>query len=113
MMIDVAAFPGMSGSPAFAMGYGMYEMHDGTGVTPGNVRQFIGIYASNVICQKNRFLEHIPHATSLGIREEESLQIGHIWKAKLISDTIEALNINQYVVDILQNLPPLRKPLST
>ncbi|MGA2618594.1 MAG: serine protease [Thermoguttaceae bacterium] len=113
MLIDVAAFPGMSGSPAFATAYGMYEMHNGTGVTAGAVQQFIGIYASNVVRHKERFLEYIPHAASLGIRDDESLQIGHIWKAKLILGTVEAIEPNRYITEILQDLPPIPQPTPT
>ena len=112
MLIDVAAFPGMSGSPAFATAYGMYEMHDGTGVTPGGVQQFIGIYASNVVRHKEKFLEYIPHAVSVGIRDEESLQIGHIWKANLILDTVDAVDFQRYATEILNDLPPVPKPTS-
>ena len=97
MLIDVAAFPGMSGSPAFAIAYGIYEMHDGTGVTPGGVQQFIGIYASDVVQHTDKFLEYISNAVSLGIRDHESLQIGHIWKAKLILETAAAVDVNRYI----------------
>ena len=104
LLIDVSAFPGMSGSPAFAVSSGMYELHDGGGVTPGLVRQFLGIYASMQMVGKHKFLEQIPHGVALGIRDSESLQIGHIWKAKLILETVDSVDVNHYAAEILANI---------
>jgi hypothetical protein len=106
MLVDVAAFPGMSGSPVFAIGNGMYELYDGNSVTPGNVRQLVGIYASMQMLNKHKYLEYLSHSVSLGIKDQESLQIGHIWKAKLILETLDSLNIDQYSGEILSELLP-------
>lgn len=50
-LVDVSAFPGMSGSPAFAIAYGAYESIEGP-TTFGHVQQFLGIYASNEILRE-------------------------------------------------------------
>jgi hypothetical protein len=104
VLIDVSAFPGMSGAPAFAISSGMYELHDGNAVAPGMVRQFLGIYASMQMVGKHKFLEQIPHGLALSIRDSESLQIGNIWKAKLILETVDAVDKELYAGEILNNL---------
>jgi len=104
VLIDVSAFPGMSGSPVFAVSAGMYEMAEGGNVTPGVVRQFVGIYASMQMIGKDKFLEQIIHGAKLGIKDYESLQIGHVWKADLILETVKSVDIQYYENEILKKL---------
>ncbi|TYO95747.1 trypsin-like peptidase [Geothermobacter ehrlichii] len=101
VLVDVSAFPGMSGSPVFAVANGMYENVDGNSVSPGVVRQFIGIYASMQMVGKNKFLEEIVHNTKLGIKDYESLEIGHVWKSDLVIDAINNIDVHQYADEIL------------
>lgn len=105
LLVDVSAFPGMSGSPVFAIASGIYEMVDGSAVTPGSVREFLGIYASMQMIGKDKYLEQIVHGANLGIRDYESLEIGHVWKAKLVIDTAKNIDIDRYESEILKDLP--------
>ena len=105
LLIDVAAFPGMSGSPVFAIASGMYELADGSAVTAGSVREFLGIYASMQMIGKSKFLEQLTHGARYGIRDMESLQIGHVWKAKLVLETINTVDIKRWEAEILRDLP--------
>lgn len=51
-------------------------------------------------------MEELPHAgKDPGIVYTESLQLGHVWKARLIVDVIKGINLDQYEQDILQRLP--------
>ncbi len=93
---DVSAFPGMSGSPVFAIATGMYEKEEDL-VTSGWVKKFLGIYASNFIKTKNIFLEELICNDKSGIKHEESLQLGNVWKAKIIEETINAIDIQDYI----------------
>ena len=104
LLIDVAAFPGMSGSPVFAIASGIYEMADGSAVTPGSVREFLGVYASMQTVGKNKFLEQLTHGAQYGIRDLESLQIGHVWKAKLVLETIKGVDIRRWDSEVLAEL---------
>ena len=104
LLVDVSAFPGMSGSPVFAIASGIYEKADGSAVTPGSVREFLGIYASMQMVGKDKFLEQIAHSAKLGIRDYESLEIGHVWKAKLVIDTAKKIDIGRYESEILKDL---------
>ena len=102
-LIDISAFPGMSGAPAFAISYGMYEMEEG-GTSGGGARKFLGIYASMQMVGKEKYLEEIVHDTRIGIVDEESLEIGHIWKANLLLETVKGIDVEKYQNDVLQNL---------
>lgn len=102
-MVDVAAFPGMSGSPVFGISYGMYEMEAG-GTIVGGARKFLGVYASMQMRTEQKFLEEIIHAHSFGITHEESLQIGHIWKTKLILEVMHSFDPDKYQKEIINNL---------
>lgn len=94
ILVDVSAFPGMSGAPVFAVSHGMYETEDGPSA-PGNVRQFLGIYASMQYLEENKYLEEIEQKKP-GIRDKKSLQIGNVWKSKLIVETIDEVDIEWY-----------------
>lgn len=102
-LIDVSAFPGMSGSPAFAIAYGAYETVEGP-TTVGHVQKFLGIYASMQVVEKAKYLEEIPSASKPGIVVHESLQLGHIWKASLITKIIRQIDVKKYESEILKNL---------
>lgn len=102
-LVDVSAFPGMSGSPVFAISYGMYETEEGD-TTVGGIRKFLGIYASMQMRRKEKFLEEILHETKVGVIDYESLELGHIWKADLILETVKSINIERYREEILKDL---------
>ena len=104
LLIDVSAFPGMSGSPVFAIASGTYELADGSAVTVGSVREFLGIYASMQMVGKEKFLEQITHGVQYGIRDAESLQIGNVWKAKLLLETAKSVDLQRYEGEILADL---------
>lgn len=97
--VDVSAFSGMSGAPVFAVSYGMYETEEET-TTPGNVRQFIGIYASMQMIEENKYLEEIKQQKK-GIVDKKSLQIGHVWKSDLIVATIDKIDIERWARRVL------------
>ena len=51
---------------------------------------------------KNKYLEEIVHDTKLGIRDYESLEIGHVWKASLVIEAINSIDIHRYEAEILK-----------
>jgi len=57
-LIDVSAFPGMSGSPVFGISYGMYETEEGN-TSVGGSRKFLGIYSSMQMLTQKKLLEEI------------------------------------------------------
>lgn len=103
-LIDISAFPGMSGSPAFAIAYGIYENEEGNSVA-GGARRFLGIYASMQMLKEKKYLEQFAHNNvKFGINTEQSLELGHVWKAKLIIETINGIDIKKYEEEILSQI---------
>lgn len=90
-LVDVSAFPGMSGSPVFAISHGMHETEDGN-VAVGEGRKFLGIYASQEVMKHKKFLEELAmkdDSKREGIQYEENLQLGYIWKAEVLFKGLE------------------------
>ncbi len=102
-LVDISAFPGMSGSPAFAVANGIYEVEPGT-MTPGNVRKFLGIYASMQMLEEKKYLEQLDADKKQGIKLVESLELGNIWRADLIIEIINTIDVQKYEAEILRNL---------
>jgi len=102
-LVDISAFPGMSGSPAFAIAYGAYETIAGP-TTVGHVQKFLGIYASMQMLKEEKYLEEIISESKLGFVVNESLELAHIWKASLIIKIIKEIDVKKYESEILKNL---------
>ncbi len=103
-LLDISAFPGMSGSPAFAISYGIYESTSGAS-KPGGVRKFLGIYASMQMLNKKMYLEQLVQSDPrLGVQDQESLELGHVWKASLLIDLINSIDIQRYDSEILAKI---------
>jgi len=101
-LVDISAFPGMSGSAAFVIAYGAYETVEGP-TTVGHVQKFLGIYASMQMLEKEKYLEELSESR-LGVIIKESLELGHIWKASLITDITRKIDVEKYQNEILENL---------
>lgn len=100
-LIDISAFPGMSGSPAFAIAYGTFEHANGDSMFFGRVEQFLGIYSSMQMLNGKNYLKEFTHDTRVGIETSLSLELGYVWKAKLIIETINEIDIVKYEKEIL------------
>lgn len=103
-LLDISAFPGMSGSPAFAISHGSYESTTGA-LKSGSIKKFLGVYSSMQMLNKKMYLEELAHSdTNLGVVDRQSLELGHVWKASLVVDLINSLDIDKYNSDILSNI---------
>lgn len=102
-LVDISAFPGMSGSPVFAIAHGAYEMADGS-MTVGHVQKFLGIFASMPLIRENKYLEEITSESKLGFTLEQSLELGHIWKVRLITEILNNIDVQKYESEILRAL---------
>ena len=102
-LVDISAFSGMSGSPAFAIAYGAYETIEGP-TTVGHIQKFLGIYASMQVLEEEKYLEELTSESRLGVVVRESLELGHIWKASLIIDITREIDVERYESEILKNL---------
>jgi len=102
-LVDISAFPGMSGSPAFAIASGAYETIE-SATTIGHIQKFLGIYASMQMLKEEKYLEEIISESKLGFVVNESLELAHIWKASLIIKIIKEIDVKKYESEILKNL---------
>jgi hypothetical protein len=81
-LVDVSAFPGMSGSPVLAVSSGLYETEEGT-MRSGRVLRLLGIFSSMPVVIQNR-TDTTGASTDATI--ETSLQLGYVWKASVIAE---------------------------
>lgn len=105
-LIDVSsAVPGMSGAPVFAISSDQYQMERDGSIKEKN-RKFLGIYASMEMTDKEHYLEKEiqDQDKKLGLVEYESLKMGHVWKASLITQTLESIDFEQYTKEVLVNI---------
>jgi hypothetical protein len=82
-LVDVSAFPGMSGSPVLAVASGIYETEDGV-MRSGRVIKLLGIFSAMPVVRQGRLDPN--GGSSDGQSTEVSLQLGYVWKASLIAD---------------------------
>lgn len=77
-LVDVSAFPGMSGSPVLAVANGVYEDDQGT-MGMGRVIRLLGVFSAMPVIRSNT-----PGQV------DTSLELGIVWKAALIADLARA-----------------------
>jgi hypothetical protein len=83
-LVDVSAFPGMSGSPVLAVANGIYENEDGQ-MRSGRVLKLLGIFSAMPVVREMKGGPTAPDG-SPPLATETALQLGYVWKAALIAD---------------------------
>jgi len=87
-LVDVSAFPGMSGSPVLAVANGIYESEDGV-MRSGRVLKLLGIFSAMPVVRER--VAPNPSNYSAEIQyTETNLQLGYVWKSKLIAELARA-----------------------
>lgn len=77
-LVDVSAFPGMSGSPVLTVANGVYE-NDREVMVSGHVVRLLGVFSAMPVMRSD----------TPG-QADTSLQLGYVWKAALIADLARA-----------------------
>jgi hypothetical protein len=77
-LVDVSAFPGMSGSPVLAVANGVYE-DESQIMRTGRVMRLLGVFSAMPVMR----------SPTPG-QADVSLQLGYVWKASLIADLARA-----------------------
>jgi hypothetical protein len=77
-LVDVSAFPGMSGSPVLAVASGVYEAEDGV-FRSGKVLRLLGVFSAMPVIRSDN--------PSIA---DTSLQLGIVWKSSLIAELARA-----------------------
>jgi hypothetical protein len=83
-LVDVSAFPGMSGSPVLAVANGLYETEGGT-MRTGRIWKLLGIFSSMPVVRADQ-TERGVGSRSTAQSPGTSLQLGYVWKAAVIAD---------------------------
>jgi hypothetical protein len=83
-LVDVSAFPGMSGSPVLAVANGIYENEEGQ-MRSGRVLKLLGIFSAMPVVRAMKPASAAVDATPQ-VATETALQLGYVWKAALIAD---------------------------
>ncbi|HCI6743238.1 TPA: trypsin-like peptidase domain-containing protein [Klebsiella variicola subsp. variicola] len=97
IVVDISAFPGMSGSPALFVSTSGYETKSGSVIMKfGMSIHFLGIFASMQVFNSTMYIEQLQNKPSFIASQSESLQLGHVWKASLIEETAKTLDPNNY-----------------
>jgi hypothetical protein len=85
-LVDVSAFPGMSGSPVLAVANGIYENEDGQ-MRSGRVLKLLGIFSAMPVVRETKPSPAAVEADAQpAVTTETALQLGYVWKAALIAD---------------------------
>jgi len=83
-LVDVSAFPGMSGSPVLAVANGIYETEDGI-MRTGRVLKLLGIFSAMPVVHEQKPADALSGVFTPPAPTETSLQLGYVWKAALIA----------------------------
>ena len=83
-LVDVSAFPGMSGSPVLAVANGIYETEDGS-MRSGRIWKLLGVFSAMPVVRERRPVDPADFSTETRTIET-SLQLGYVWKASLVAD---------------------------
>lgn len=77
-LVDVSAFPGMSGSPVLAVANGVYEDEQEV-MRTGRVLRLLGVFSAVPVIR-----------SQTPGQNDTSLQLGYVWKAALIAELARA-----------------------
>lgn len=90
-LIDASVFGGSSGSPVFIFDKGMYTTKNG-GTTVGSRIFFVGVVAAVFYKTENNEIVpvNIPTQIKSIVKQQEMLDIGIVFKARTVIETIEA-----------------------
>ena len=104
-LVDVSAFPGMSGAPVVGVSNGVYESERQAGAMMSGVqRKLLGIFSAMrmVKPQASADAAGTPIATAVP-SPGDSLQLGYVWKAQLITDIARTFNKEEWLEKIWKN----------
>jgi hypothetical protein len=95
-LVDVSAFPGMSGSPVLAVANGTYETESGA-MTTGRMYKLMGVFSGmRVVKPQNAGDVSVFNPGGIATAGD-SLQLGYVWKAALLADIARSFDIKTWV----------------
>ena len=97
-LVDVSAFPGMSGAPVVGVSNGVYESESGAMLT-GVQRRLLGIFSAMRMVRSRSTEAGASQTPSPG----DSLQLGYVWKADLLADITRAFDKTAWLDQVWKN----------
>lgn len=102
-LVDVSAFPGMSGAPVVGVSNGVYENEAGEMMT-GNQKRLLGIFSAMRMVKPRASVDASGTPIDTGTPSPgDSLQLGYVWKAQLIADIARGFNRAEWEEKIWKN----------
>jgi hypothetical protein len=104
-LVDVSAFPGMSGAPVVGVSNGVYESERQLGAMMSGVqRKLLGIFSAMRMVKPQASVDAAgtPIATAVP-SPGDSLQLGYVWKAQIITDIARTFNKEEWLEKIWKN----------
>lgn len=102
-LVDVSAFPGMSGSPVVGISNGVYENENGDMMT-GIPRRLLGIFSAMRMVKSRPSIDANGQTIDAGTPNPgDSLQLGYVWKAQLITDIARGFNRAEWEEKVWRN----------
>lgn len=113
IVVDISAYPGMSGSPAFYVSHNGYSTKKGDVVMGGGMAiHFLGVYASMQMLNSDLYLEQVQNQSNYKVSHSESLQLGHVWKAELLEQIAGTFDPDIYLKHFVRKvMRPVKQPL--
>lgn len=103
-LVDVSAFPGMSGAPVVAVSNGVYESEAGDMMTGVIQKRLLGIFSAMRMVKSRAQVDSNGQPIDTGTPlPGESLQLGYVWKAQLITDIARGFNRAEWEEKIWKN----------
>jgi hypothetical protein len=103
VLVDVSAFPGMSGAPVVAVSQGVYENEAGAMMT-GVQRKLVGVFSAMRMVKPRATGDSTGLSLDAGTPSPgDSLQLGYVWKASLINDIARGFNKAEWEERIWKN----------
>ncbi|HHT7414867.1 TPA: S1 family peptidase [Raoultella ornithinolytica] len=97
IVVDISAYPGMSGAPAFYVSHNGYTSKNGDIFMGGGMAvHFLGVYASMQMLNSDLYLEQVVSTSGYKVSHSESLQLGHVWKSALLKEIVDSFEPEDY-----------------
>lgn len=104
ILVDISAYPGMSGSPALFVSHNGYTKKNGEIALCGMVIHFLGVYASMQMLNSDLYLEQVTSRSDYKVSHSESLQLGHVWKAELLEEIANSFDPDNYLEHLMRKV---------
>lgn len=102
-LVDVSAFPGMSGAPVVGVSTGVYEDEAGNMIS-GIQRRLLGIFSAMRMVKPQASVDSSGTPIAAAVPSPgDSLQLGYVWKAQLITDIARNFNRAEWEEKIWKN----------